>query len=148
MILIFIYWYIKIYDIVKKYRVFLIYLYILISSHVDTLGIQNMILFGTGSVYWIKNDNPIHYTTYFMDHEINNNITALYCVYLMWQKVLLKNIFDYFEHIKEKYSYIKIIIIYYSLLVKKIEQGEYTMLVKLYIVHTLVKKTEVYPVQG
>lgn len=45
-------------------------------------AIQTMILFGTRSVYWIKNDNPIHYTTYFMDHEINNNITALYVLCL------------------------------------------------------------------
>jgi len=73
-------------------------------------------------VYWIKNDGPIHYTTYFMDHEINNIISQhyTYCVYLMWQKVLLKNIFDYFERIKEKYSCIKIIIIIdYSLIVEK-----------------------------
>jgi len=61
----------------------------------------------------------------------------------MWQKVLLKNIFDYFERIKKKYSCIKIIIIIiidYSLIVEKIEQSEYTMLVKLYKVHTLVWK--------
>lgn len=62
----------------------------------------------------------------------------MYCVYLMWQKVLLKNIFDYFERIKEKCFRIKIIIIDYSLIVEKIEQSEYTMLVKPYKVHTLV----------
>lgn len=43
----------------------------------------------------------------------------MHCVYLMWQKVLLKNIFDYFERIKEKYSSIKIIIIDFSLIVEK-----------------------------
>lgn len=37
----------------------------------------------------------------------------------MWQKVLLKNIFDYFERIKKKYFRIKIIIIDYSLIVEK-----------------------------
>jgi len=45
-------------------------------------AIQVVILFGAESVYWIKNDSPIHYTTYFMDHEINNTITALYVLCL------------------------------------------------------------------
>jgi len=87
-----------------------------------------------------------------MDHEINNIISQhyTYCVYLMWQKVLLKNIFDYFERIKKKYSCIKIIIIIidYSLIVEKIEQSEYTMLVKLYKVHTLVWKNRSLPDTG